>query len=203
MLLPCVVSARAAQDTGTLIVSYDTGECAERLDRIRFLLISEDNNESMYPKNDSYVEGHDCHSRIVAINDLPVGTYRIRFVIPNVDHLFDPIPEVSVQIVKNKVTRLDQIISTHTSDKNNDKAIIADSYIMRRPSGGIIINQIYAQVTVTSNMPEAHWTLMRGNTPIYTGIGSIENYQVPDGDDYRIVPEPIEGYIKSQPTLIV
>lgn len=58
----------------------------------------------------------------------------------------------------------------------------------------IIIHQINGQLTVTTNLPEAHWTLLKNNQPIYFGQGSVVNYQAPEGDNYRITAEEIEGY---------
>lgn len=278
----CLFASLDSPDTGTLIVSYETGDHAERLDRVRFLLISEDNEETMYPQNELYVEALDCNSRTVAIEHLKAGPYRIRFLIPNTDHLFDPVPEAFIEINKNQVTHFNQTVTpryatlkaayetevmqndskthptitledTHgkmyadsitgklfarnlnpgsyilffgplqgymtpqpkqievaagarigpligyykerkTSSLEQGDPDIADSFIQRRPGGGIIINQVYAQVTVSTNMPNARWTLLRNGVPVYTGVGPVKNAQMPDGDYYSIVPEPLEGY---------
>jgi formylglycine-generating enzyme required for sulfatase activity len=64
-----------------------------------------------------------------------------------------------------------------------------------RPSGTVIINQVNAQLTITNNHPDAHWTLLRNESPVYEGVGSIANLQVLDGDNFRIVPEQIEGFV--------
>lgn len=68
-------------------------------------------------------------------------------------------------------------------------------YFRRRPSGAIVTNYVNAQITVTNNHPDAHWTLLRNGTPVYEGIGSVTNLQVLDSDNFKIVPEPIEGYV--------
>lgn len=198
--------AATEQETGTLLVSYSTGENAERLNRVRFSLISPDNTEQMYPKGDAFVEGSDSQSRLIVIENLPVGTYQLRFLVPNTDKLFEVVPEQKVKIAKDEVVRIDQIISLrHAAPKDKTENLandpssetispIAESIITRRPSGTIIINQINAQLTVNNNLPKARWTLLRNNTPVYEGAGSVSNFQIIDGNNYRIVPEEIEGY---------
>lgn len=273
------------QDKGTLVVSYSTGEKAERLNRVRFSLASDNYVEQMYPKGDAFVEGLDCHSRMIVIEHLPVGEYLLKFLVPNSDRLFEPIPETTVTIVKDKIIRVDQniypryatvraktsllpedsfsekppaltledsqgnirahsltgklvahfllpgsytlkfepLLGYHTPDPlilnidagatigpfmgtyvwegmaatTNDSPLIAESIITRRPSGTVIINQINAQLTVNNNLQKARWTLLKNNDPVYNGLGSVVNFQIVDGDNYRIVPEQIEGYIVS------
>lgn len=70
----------------------------------------------------------------------------------------------------------------------------AETFIHRRPYGPIIINQVNAQLTVTNNMPDARWTLLRNNVVVYEGVGSVSYIQVLDGDNFTLVPEPIPGY---------
>lgn len=280
----CMSSGIASeQDKGTLIVSYSTGERGERLNRVRFSLISEDSSEQIYPKGNAFVEGTDRQSRLIAIENLPVGNYRLRFLVPNSDKLFGSIPEKEVAIVKDKVVRIDQMLHPHYSTlkvktdllpedfpaeshprinlkdhqgntiahsttgkliahflvpgtytlkfepligyrtpeslslnitaghtigpllgtyiwegidpSKNDSQAISDAAVIRRPSGTVIINQINAQLTVNNSLPKAHWTLLKNDIPVYQGLGSVVNYQTADGDNYRIVPEEIEGYI--------
>lgn len=68
------------------------------------------------------------------------------------------------------------------------------SFVRRRPSGVVIINQLSAQFSVRTNLPKARWVLVKDNTPVYEGVGSVDNLQVVEGANYRIVPEELEGY---------
>lgn len=271
------------EDAGTLIVSYHTGLKGERLNRVRFMLSSNGCNNTLYPKGNTYVEDEEYPSRLVVIEDLPVGKYSLKFLIPNQDGLFEEVPEREVTIIKNSVTKIDQSIHpryatlkatigpiksndgtaitpliklldsqgnvctksktgkliTHslppgsytvnfesiagyrtpdpvTVELSADQVVgpIAGNYIKMTqkeaenevavsivtpyPGNGrpnIIINQINAQLTVKTNLPEARWTLLRNNRIVYAGIGPVTNLQVPDGDNYTIVPEKLEGYI--------
>lgn len=95
--------------TGILIVSYNLEADPERLDRIRFILASKI-RETMYPKKNAYVENEEGLSRLVAIENLPLGTYKIKFLIPNTDDLFEEVPDRTIVINKNSVMRIDQNI---------------------------------------------------------------------------------------------
>lgn len=270
-----------AVDTGTLIVSYQTGSRGERLNRVRFLLSSEGGDDQIYPKGNAFVEDEDDPSRMVAIEDLPVGKYALKFLIPNQDGLFEDIPERRITITKNSVVKVDQsihpryatvkaTISTipencelktmpiitlrdkfghacahsktgklvthslapgmytldfeplsgyhapdpvtlelaadqisgpvignyvHETAEPPFSAPIAQS-IISTPQGrsNLIITQVFAKLTVNTNLPDAHWKLMRRDEVVYQGVGPEVNLQVPEGDKYSIVPEEIEGY---------
>lgn len=58
----------------------------------------------------------------------------------------------------------------------------------------LIINQVNAQLSVTTNMPHAHWTLLKNNRSVFVGQGSVSNLQIPEGENYRLSAEEIEGY---------
>jgi formylglycine-generating enzyme required for sulfatase activity len=219
---------------------------------------------------------------LIVIENLDVGKYSLKFLVPNQDGLFEDVPERKITITKNCVTKVDQSIhpryatlkATAASVKANDgteilphitlldsrgnvrtksskgKLIthslppgkytvtfepisgyrtpdpvsvelstdqiagpITGNYIKNLPGKGakndvaviitnypdggrsnVIINQINAQLTVNTNLPQAHWTLLRNNRIVYEGTGPVVNFQVPDGDHYSIVPEAIEGY---------
>lgn len=62
-------------------------------------------------------------------------------------------------------------------------------------SGVVVISQDTAQITVTNNRPDARWTLLRHNILVHEGIGSVTNMPIPDGSNYKIIPEPLEGFI--------
>lgn len=71
-------------------MTYQTNFNGQRLDKIRFWLISEDGQRSFYPKKDEFVAcDHGTHERTVVISHLPEGHYQIRFVVPNYDNFFD------------------------------------------------------------------------------------------------------------------
>jgi formylglycine-generating enzyme required for sulfatase activity len=99
--------------TGSLIVTYQTGPKAERLDRIRFWLKNDANQTTLYPKSKAYVDDLTCMNRLVVIENLSPGKYTVEFIIPNSDKLFDSIPPREVTIIPNKIIKLDQVIKPH------------------------------------------------------------------------------------------
>ena len=77
-------------EMGTIIVTYQTQDAEEKLDRIRFWLINENKERTLYPKRDEFVSNsHSPNERTVVITHLPPGRYRIEFLIPNTDKLFE------------------------------------------------------------------------------------------------------------------
>ncbi len=96
--------------TGTLVVSYQTGPKAERLDRVRFWIKDAQNNSQIYPKGDAYVNDHTCLCRLVVVEDLPAGKYTLTFVVPNADNLFERVPAHEVEITSASLVKVDQVI---------------------------------------------------------------------------------------------
>ncbi len=96
--------------SGTLVVSYEAEPNKERLDRIRFLLIDENNRSQMYPKANAYVDDRFNASRMVVIENLKTGKYQIEFLIPNSDGMFDPPPVREVTLEPAKITKISLVI---------------------------------------------------------------------------------------------
>lgn len=101
-------------NSGTLIVSYQTNRSGQCLDRLRFWLINEQEERILYPKGDEFVDQHhNCMERTVAISRLPVGTYRVQFLVPNRDNRFE-VPSTRLALIEaGKVFRIDQQIKFH------------------------------------------------------------------------------------------
>lgn len=114
-IFQCHAIEKDSSHSGSLIVTYQTGPKAERLDRIRFWLKNDTNQAVLYPKSKAYVDDLICMNRLVVIENLPAGKYTIEFIIPNSDKLFDPIPPREVTIIPNKIIKLDQVIKPHYS----------------------------------------------------------------------------------------
>ncbi|MCB1134980.1 MAG: SUMF1/EgtB/PvdO family nonheme iron enzyme [Chlamydiia bacterium] len=81
---------------GSLLVTYDTGYSRIRLNDVAFTLIDEEGNEHRYPKRDGYLPDATGFGREVALHDLPMGHYRLRFDLPNEDGLFADVEEREV-----------------------------------------------------------------------------------------------------------
>ena len=109
-------------DTGTIIVTYQTDLTAsetseqinparKRFDRIRFWLINDQEERTLYPKKDEFVSNrHAPNERTVVITHLPVGDYRIEFLIPNTDQIFEDPPVRHATLSAGGVVKIDQAI---------------------------------------------------------------------------------------------
>ncbi len=96
---------------GTLIVTYSVDSAGDRLDRIRFWLINEQHEKSIYPKREACVCSVQIpNQKTVVIPALPAGRYKIQFLLPNSDERFKEIPVRSVILQGGEVVKIDQVI---------------------------------------------------------------------------------------------
>jgi hypothetical protein len=98
------------EETGTLIVNYQTGQKGERLDRIRFWLKKDTQESKMYPKGSNYVYDENNPSRTVVIENLIEGNYTITFVVPNKDGFFEEVSPRELSIKKGETIKINQKI---------------------------------------------------------------------------------------------
>lgn len=99
-----------SESMGSLIVSYQTGPEGERLERIRFRVTGEKGYSELYPKGGAVVNHASDPCCLVAIDQLPAGSYLVEFIVPNQDQFFEETPSRTIQIVSEKVTKIDQFI---------------------------------------------------------------------------------------------
>jgi formylglycine-generating enzyme required for sulfatase activity len=126
-------------ELGTLIVTYQTDQGGQRLDRIRFWLINDQQERTLYPKKDEFVSNsHTPNERTVVITHLPAGHYRIEFLIPNRDQLFEEVPPRDIKLSPGEVIKIDQtirlnLVSLLSFQPNNE---LAAMIINREPYPG-------------------------------------------------------------------
>ena len=98
-------------EMGTIIVTYQTNQAGHSLDRIRFWLINERQERTLYPKKDEFFSNsHTPNERTVVITHLPAGRYRIEFLIPNIAEKFEKIPPRNITLNPDEVIKVDQAI---------------------------------------------------------------------------------------------
>ena len=192
-----------------MIVVYETEPDGDRLDRIRFWLRDENYVQKMYPKEGSYVEDRKNMTRTVVIEDLKPGEYRLDFLIPNKDAAYEDSEERLVTIRPGEISKIDhhfkpREIVYHDAETQHEWM----AWITFLASAGDEVGQIFPNIpprqqhmgimggslSVESNLPEAEWVLLRGDTVAYHGSGSISNLVVPAGPGYVIRAKPIEGF---------
>lgn len=215
---PCVESppSETSPKVGTLIVTYQTDQQGERLDRIRFWLVNEKGERVLYPKKNEVVSPHHPHQleRTVVISQLPVGHYTLLFLVPNTDQLFeDPLPR-EFSISPNSVIKIDQEIkvrqslstSTHSEvailpgieSKSLLQIRIPPPFPPIRPSFPIPIPispfpTSPGVFSLTTNRP-INWKLIRQGRIIYSSARDVSNLPIPPGRGYYLVAETPPGY---------
>lgn len=189
--------------TGSLIVTYQTGPKAERLDRIRFWLKNEKGETAIYPKSTAYVDDLTCMSRLVVIDNLNPGKYKIEFIIPNADRLFDPIPPREVSILPNKIIKLDQVIKPKYASIKVATSCAPPELEFETPPTVTLRNktgEILAQSTIGKFV---HRHLMPGKYEV--AFETIPGFETPSPIEITIGPNedagPIEGIYKKQSKL--
>ncbi|WP_075883005.1 hypothetical protein [Candidatus Protochlamydia sp. W-9] len=199
---------------GTLIVNYQTNEKGHRLDRVRFWLINENNEKTLYPKKDDFLANtHTSSERTVVISHLPIGQYRIEFVLPNADDFFEEIPVRKIILTSEAVLKVDQEI--HIRHKTAHDVALSDFKV---PNNTLSINNLkvfspsfsysllphyifssesiplkMARFSLTVNR-SVSWKLLLNGQIIHSSIGSITNLPIPPGKHYYVIAEELAGY---------
>lgn len=202
---------------GTLIVTYQTDQMGGRLDRIRFWLVNEHQERTLYPKKDEVVSNsHTRNERTVVISHLPAGKYRIEFLIPNADQQFEEVSPREIRVPPGEVVKIDQVIRHRSissredfQEEPKDLAYVITHYsapfypnpyprypapypaIPPQPAASPISKVSFSLLT---NQPRAAWKLVLRGRVVYSGVGPISNIRVPAGRDYALVAEDLDGY---------
>ena len=112
LLYALPLQGQSASESGTIIVTYQTEELAGTcLDRIRFWLINAQGERTLYPKKDEFVaNSQEPNERTVVITKLTAGSYRIEFLVPNVERAFEEVSPRIVSLPAGAVVKIDQAI---------------------------------------------------------------------------------------------
>lgn len=199
-------------EMGTIIVTYQTDQAGQRLDRIRFWLINDQQERTLYPKKDEFVSNsHTPNERTVVITHLPAGHYRIEFLIPNTDQFFEEVPPRNVILNLGAVVKIDQTIHpqslSYLPSASNELALVVINQqnplfppgILPPPfplpgpftSFPTLVNM--ATFSLTSNQ-RTGWKLILQDRLIYSAVGSVSNISIPPGHRYYLLAEDIPGY---------
>lgn len=103
--------------SGTLIVTYKTDKKGERLNRTRFWLRKEGRRLGFYPRETFFIEDRKEMSRMVVIDNLPVGNYQLQFLVPNLDGYFKEPALKEIVISDGEIFRIDQKIRRNDQPK--------------------------------------------------------------------------------------
>ena len=91
ILLLVMVTGLFADSVGSLVVSYQTDQKGERLERVRFRVTGEQGYSQLYPKGGAVVNHTPSPCCLVAVGSLPPGNYTLEFIVPNQDAHFEDV----------------------------------------------------------------------------------------------------------------
>jgi formylglycine-generating enzyme required for sulfatase activity len=197
-------------EMGTIVVTYQTDQVNQRLDRIRFWLINANRERTLYPKKNEFVaNSHTPNERTVVITHLPIGHYRIEFLIPNTDQIFEEVPSREVNLTQGAVIKIDQTIRLKAPtllSPQPPKELALVTFTRERPiyyppgqsfpapqRYGFSSPLSFATFSLSSNQ-QVGWKLVLDGNLIYSGIGAVSNIAIPPGRNYLILAEEIPEY---------
>lgn len=213
-----------SETKGTLIITYQTDTKGQRLDRIRFWLMNENQERTLYPKNDEFIlNTHSCTSRKVVIGNLIPGSYKIQFLVPNADHFFEDasfIKECTIQA--GEVAKIDQEIKLNPSISSEiafaTPSFSPPPFLMQTPAGyrsrygsyGTTIYNNYPVIPSSTNFipsvstdptyfsletnQPARWQLVANQKVVYESTGPVSDITLRPGLVYSVRAQPIPGY---------
>lgn len=207
-------SKTVSNEMGTIIVTYQTDQEGQKLDRIRFWLINENHERTLYPKKDEFVaNNHSCLERTVVIAHLPIGLYRIEFLIPNVDQIFEEVTPREIELTPGSVIKIDQLIRLrpllNDHHKENHEIAFNELNSLSSPMLPVIVSNSpaptkpplpakhllikSARFSLMMNL-NANWRLMHESQIIYSGMGSANKLPIPPGRHYYLLVQEMPGY---------
>jgi formylglycine-generating enzyme required for sulfatase activity len=196
-----------SQDS-SLIVTYRTDVNGYCLDRIRFWLVNEHQERSLYPRQNEYVSPTSCtqSTRKVVISSLTPGQYTIQFLIPHTDSFFAPIPPRTFVLHPGEMLKIDQDIKPHPRHTDEIALILpphiparVSLYSTRTEPIGIPVYPPYtilpepALFSLQTSQP-VRWQLISHNRVIYSATGPISNIPIPPGHRYHVKAERLPGF---------
>lgn len=178
----------SASATGVLVVTYNTGRNAERLDRVRFRLINEQKEQTMFPRTGTFYDKASPTVRRVTISDLPAGHYIVEFIAPNQDGLFGELPQREITIAPGDITKIDQAIKPHyarvTAIALLPETLASGPTLRLCDCSGTCVASSHNGELMTNNVLPGKYTLFFDN---------FEDYVSPDPVHFVVSPGAVLG----------
>lgn len=130
-----------ATETGSLIITYRTTQENSEIDRIRFWLINEKNERTLYPTAiDKKEIPHKINERTIVISQLDPGTYQIKFILPLVSPPFEEVPIKEVVLPPKEIIKIDQLFNHHSPSVKSEEFVLV-------PGGTTIVGNLFNDST--------------------------------------------------------
>lgn len=179
--------------SATLVVSYHTGPKMERLERIRFRLRNEFDQQQLFPKETGYSNSAENQHKVVVIEGLAPGMYSLQFLIPNSDDLFENVPKREFKLSEGETLKIDQQIRPRYASLKAVANVLEENLPFEALPTITLedeYNEIRAQSTV--GKLSVHYLLPGRYKVIFE---HLEGYQTPPPQDIILQPSEFTGPI--------
>ncbi len=178
-----LIAAETSYDKGVLVVTYHTGRNSERLDRVRFRLINEHREQTMFPRLGTFYENTGRQSRRVTIPNLAAGRYTIEFIVPNRDGLFGEIPQRQITIVEGEIVKIDQTLKPHYA-RVKATAVVPDDAGSEGPPLRLLNHK--GKLVASAHNELMTTNLLPGKYSLY--FDPYQDYVTPDPIHFEVKP---------------
>lgn len=169
--------------SATLVVSYHTGPKMERLERIRFRLRNEFDEQQLFPKETNYNGSPENQQKVVVIEGLAPGKYSLQFLIPNSDDLFEPVPKREFKLSEGETLKIDQQIRPR--------------YASLKAAANVSEEELPFDVLPTITLEDENNEIRAQST-----VGKLSVHYLFPGR-YKLIFEQLEGYQAPMPQEII
>jgi hypothetical protein len=95
-------------EKGTLIVTWKTDGEGTCMERIRFWLKNSKMEQTLYPKQNAYVDDAEEKCRMVVVENLKPDEYIVEFLVPNRDGCFQIPPPKAITVAAGETVKVNQ-----------------------------------------------------------------------------------------------
>lgn len=209
----------AKSGNGSLIVTYHSENPNMHLDRVRFWLINDQQQRRLYPQGNAYVDNEDDQSRMVLVENLPVGNYALQFVVPNRNQAYRSTPLRTLSIATGSVVKIDQAVGVEinpTPEDTSTIALVESNVYVEQPESVIFLpksgQRIYSYpstqqiieeegsniqrsaISIKSNLSNGRWKLYHNDRLLLSGEGSRLHIPVIPGDGYHVEADDFDDF---------
>ncbi len=181
---------------GAMIITYDTEAYDDILDEVRFWISPKGSSQrELYPQADNYIDSPLGNIRKVIIPDLPVGAYQLAFVLPTEKGVFEPVPELEIEVKEGQVTEIQQTFKPRYGSLSVLTSLQGQQIDSQESSLITLVNETREIVASTQSTELSVENLLPGDYLIF--FGDVEGFSTPEAIPVSITYNQQAGPIQA------